>query len=90
MIEPKVFHLLPDQENMNALCNCPACRAFSPFEQYMITVITAADALFDFDSKALLFYHNNTEPTAGTEISKLVCGITPRENMCTPTPLYCS
>jgi len=73
MTVPRVFHLLPDKENENSWCACPACRAFTPAEQNIIAVNTAADALSKLDPDALIIYHDyGTEPEAE--------GITARKN----------
>jgi hypothetical protein len=73
MTVPRVFHLLPDKGNENSWCACPACRAFTPAEQNIIAVNTAADALSKLDSDAHIIYHDyGTEPEAE--------GITPRKN----------
>ena len=72
--EPRIFHILPDKDFENTWCACPACRAFSPVEQYLIAANTAADALAKLDSKAKLMY---LKFDAGSEVK----GISPRENM---------
>jgi len=73
MSVPRVFHLLPDKENENSWCACPACRAFTPAEQNIIAVNTAADALAELDPDAVIVYHDyGTEPEAE--------GIAAREN----------
>ena len=60
-----VFHLLPDEGFEATWCQCPACRAFRPAEQYLIAVNTAADALAKLDPKAKLYYIDfDTEPEA--------------------------
>jgi len=70
---PRVFHLLPDEGYENTWCACPACRAFSPAEQNIIAVNTAADALMKLDPGARLsFYDFVSEPVAD--------GIAPRRN----------
>jgi len=56
MTAPRVFHLLPDQGHENTWCACPACRAFSPVEQYIIAANSAADALASIDLRALLSF----------------------------------
>jgi hypothetical protein len=72
--EPRVFHLLPDEGHENTWCACPACRAFTPCEQYIIAVNTAADALSRVDTGAFLGYVDyNSEPDKA--------GIAPRKNM---------
>jgi hypothetical protein len=77
MTAPRVFHLLPDQGHENTWCACPACRAFSPAEQYIIAVNSAADALASIDLRALLSFLDfgiaAGEPGAG--------GIAARKNM---------
>jgi hypothetical protein len=71
---PRIFHLLPDKGHENTWCACPACRAFSPAEQDIIAVNTAADALAKIDPEARLSYHDfGTEPESE--------GIAPRKNM---------
>jgi len=55
---PRIFHLLPDEGHETAWCACPACRAFSPGEQNLIAVNTAADALAKLDPDALLAYQD--------------------------------
>jgi hypothetical protein len=71
---PRIFHLLPDENHENKWCACPACRAFSPAEQNIIAVNSAADALVKLDPYALLSYLDyNNEPEKA--------GIAPRKNM---------
>jgi len=70
----RIFHLLPDEGHENTWCSCPACRAFSPAEQNLITVNTAADALANLDPEAKILYLD-----LGTEAE--APGITPRKNM---------
>jgi len=71
---PRIFHLFPDEGHENTWCACPACRAFSPAEQYLITVNTAADALARVDNEASIMYIDfDTEPDAE--------GISPRKNL---------
>ena len=71
---PRIIHLLPDEGHENTWCACPACRAFSPAEQYLIAVNTVADVLAKFDRDARLCYIDfDTEPDAE--------GISPRKNM---------
>jgi hypothetical protein len=74
-VKPKrIFHLLPDEGHENTWCACPACRAFSPAEQYMIAVNSAADVLAKLDPDARIsFLDLNNEPEKA--------GITPRKNM---------
>ncbi|MDR0320893.1 MAG: DUF4838 domain-containing protein [Treponema sp.] len=61
----RIFHLLPDEGQQDTWCQCPACRAFRPSEQYLIAVNTAADALAKLDSQAILSYIDfDTEPEA--------------------------
>jgi len=72
--EPRIFHILPDKGFENAWCACPACRAFSPAEQYLIAANTAADALAKLNSKAQLMYLSFN---ANSEAK----GILPRANM---------
>jgi len=60
-----VFHILPDEGFETTWCQCPACRAFRPAEQYLIAVNTAADALSKLDASAKLYYIDfDTEPEA--------------------------
>jgi len=74
MSVPRVFHLLPDEGQENNWCACPSCRAFSPYEQNIIAVNSAADALFKIDPQALIgFLNNGTQPDAE--------GLVPRKNM---------
>jgi len=62
---PRIIHLLPDKNHENTWCQCPACRAFRPAEQYIIAVNIAADALAKFDPDAKLAYIDfDTEPEA--------------------------
>jgi hypothetical protein len=62
---PRVFHLLPDEGNENSWCACPACRAFTPAEQNIIAVNTAAAVLEKLDPDAVILYHDfGTEPEA--------------------------
>jgi len=71
---PRIFHFLPDEGHENSWCACPACRAFSPAEQLIIAVNTAADALAKLDPQAQLsFFDFGTDPEAE--------GIAPRKNM---------
>jgi hypothetical protein len=72
---PRIFHLYPDKGNESTWCACPACRAFSPAEQYIIAVNTAADILVELDPKARLAYVD-----AGSEQGK-ESGIKPRKNL---------
>ena len=70
---PRIFHFIPDEGHETTWCACPACRAFSPAEQNIIAINTAAGALAKLDPEARLSYYNfGTEPEAE--------GITPREN----------
>jgi hypothetical protein len=55
---PRIFHLLPDEGSENIWCACPACRAFSPAEQYIIAVNSAADILAEIDPDAHLAVYN--------------------------------
>ena len=72
----RIFHLLPDEGFENTWCACPACRAFSPAEQYLIAVNTVADVLAKFDSDAKIIYVDyDTEPDAE--------GISPKKNVVT-------
>jgi len=73
MTVPRVFNLLPDKDNEDSWCACPACRAFTPSEQNIIAVNTAADALLKLDPDAVIVYHDY-----GTEIEAE--GIAAREN----------
>jgi len=71
---PRIFHLLPEENHQNTWCACPACRAFSPAEQYLIAVNCFADALAKFDNEARISYIDyETEPDAE--------GISPRKNV---------
>jgi hypothetical protein len=86
MTIPRVFHLLPDEGHENTWCACPACRAFSPDEQNIIAVNTAADALVKLDQNARLsFFSPAVEPEADepeANVNEPVSrGITPRKNM---------
>jgi len=57
--------LLPDEGHETTWCQCPACRAFRPAEQYLIAVNTAADVLAKMDPQARLYYVDfDTEPEA--------------------------
>ncbi|MCL2440423.1 MAG: hypothetical protein FWD14_01655 [Treponema sp.] len=63
--DPRIFHLLPEESYENTWCQCPACRAFRPAEQYIITVNAAADELLKIDPQAKLVYIDfDTEPEA--------------------------
>jgi len=75
IVTPKrVFHLLPDEGHETTWCACPACRAFSPAEQNIIAVNSAADVLAKLDPDARIsFLDLNNEPEKA--------GITPRKNM---------
>ena len=65
MSPDRIFHLLPDEGHETTWCQCPACRAFRPAEQYLIAVNTAADVLAKMDSQAKLYYVDfDTEPEA--------------------------
>ena len=70
----RVFHLWPEEGHENTWCACPACRAFSPAEQYIIAVNTAADVLAKLDPNARLSFLDYGEETGKT-------GIVPRKNM---------
>jgi hypothetical protein len=62
---PRVFHLLPEEGYESTWCQCPACRAFRPAEQYLIAVNVTADVLAKFDPEAKLMYVDfDTEPEA--------------------------
>jgi len=54
--EPRIFHLMPDEGHEETWCACPACRAFSFCEQYIIAVNSAADALAKIDPEARLAF----------------------------------
>jgi hypothetical protein len=61
----RIFHLLPDEGYENIWCQCPPCRAFRPFDQYLIAVNAAADSLAKLDPNAKLSYVDfDTEPEA--------------------------
>jgi hypothetical protein len=65
MTAPRIFHLLPDKGHENTWCQCPACRAFRPAEQYLIAVNTAADVLTKIDPEAKIAYIDfDSEPDA--------------------------
>jgi len=60
-----IFHLLPDEGFETTWCQCPACRAFRPAEQFLIAVNTTADVLAKLNPKAKLYYVDfDTEPEA--------------------------
>ena len=63
---PRVFHLLPDEGCDNIWCACPACRAFSPSEQYLFAMKTVADILYQLDPEASIinFDLEEKEPKA--------------------------
>ena len=62
---PRVFHLFPDEGYESVWCACPACRAFNPAEQNIITVNTAALSLAKLDPDARLSYYDfGAEPVA--------------------------
>jgi hypothetical protein len=67
----RVFHLWPDEGQDNTWCACPACRAFSPAEQYLIAVNSAADVLAKLDPNARISFVDYGEES----------GIAPRKNM---------
>ena len=94
MTEPRIFHLLPDEGNEQTWCACPACRAFTPAEQNLIAVSSAADALLGLDPDARLsFLDLYMEPeTNDPQVDEpedfepqvfepQVRGIAPRKNM---------
>jgi hypothetical protein len=57
--------LLPEEGYESIWCQCPACRAFRPAEQYLIAVNTVADILAKYDPEAKLIYVDfDTEPEA--------------------------
>ncbi|MDR0323875.1 MAG: hypothetical protein LBI12_05455 [Treponema sp.] len=71
---PRIFHLLADEGHESIWCACPACRAFSPAEQNIIAVNSAADVLAGLDPDARLsFFDYNVEPEEE--------GVEPRKNM---------
>ena len=72
--KPRIFHILPDKDFEKIWCACPACRAFSPKEQYLIAANTAANALAKLDAKAQLTY-------LGFDANSEAKGILPRANM---------
>jgi hypothetical protein len=51
-----VFHLWPDRGAEKTWCSCPACRAFSWFEQYLMAVTAAADVLREINPGAGISY----------------------------------
>ena len=62
---PRVFHLLPDEKHEDTWCQCPACRAFLPVEQYIISINAAADVLAKLDRDACIMYVDfDPEPEA--------------------------
>lgn len=62
---PRIFHILPEEGQESTWCQCPACRAFRPAEQYIIAVNAAADALSKIDPEAKIIYIDfDTEPEA--------------------------
>jgi len=75
MTSPRIFHLLPDEGQKTNWCSCPACRAFSPAEQYLIAVNAAADMLAVLDPEAVLLY-------AGFDAEPEAARIMPRKNTC--------
>ena len=77
--QPRVFHLLPDHGQENTWCACPACRAFSCAEQYIMAVNSAADILARLDPFAKLSYYNFDQETEEDEA--LRPKIIPRDNM---------
>jgi len=71
---PRIFHLLPDKNHENTWCSCPACRAFTPPEQYLMILNTASDALAKLDNEARIIYLVfDKDPQAQ--------GIIPRKNL---------
>jgi len=75
---PRIFHLLPDKGHEETWCACPACRAFSPAEQYLIAVNSAADSLAKVDMDAKIYYIDfDREPDAE--------GISPKKNVIVST-----
>jgi len=74
---PRIFHLLPDKGMEYVWCACPACRAFSPYEQYIIAVNSAADVLLKIDPDARLAFYNFTE---GPDAPRPHEGVKPRSN----------
>jgi hypothetical protein len=61
-----VLHLWPDKDAEKTWCACPACRAFSPAEQYRIAVNTAADVLAGLEGRGLLsFFKPAAETVTG-------------------------
>jgi len=74
---PRIFHLLPDKGMEYVWCACPACRAFSPYEQYVITVNSAADVLVKIDPDARLAFYNFEE---GPDALRPHEGVKPRSN----------
>lgn len=75
---PRIFHLLPDKGFENTWCACPACRAFTPAEQNLIAVNTAADALAKLDPDARLSFLDYGTTPGETQVRG---GIAPRANM---------
>ena len=75
---PRIYHLLPDKGKENIWCACPACRAFSHVEQYIIAVNSAADALAEIDPDAWLSFMD----FGSRDIVQSHCvGVMPRGNM---------
>jgi hypothetical protein len=62
---PRYIHLFPDEPYEGTWCACPACRAFSPAEQYLIAANTVADTIANFDRYSHLYYIDfDNEPDA--------------------------
>ncbi len=84
-----VFHLWPDRSKENVWCSCPACRAFTPAEQNLIAVNSAADALAEICPQAKVSWLDLSENAAQNPPA---AGIQPRHNAFAvkPAPLCLS
>ena len=79
-----VFHLWPDRGEEKTWCSCPACRAFTPAEQYRIAVNSIADVLANISPAARiscldLSENSGDEPAAAKNGSGFT-GIRARDN----------
>ncbi|QQO09440.1 hypothetical protein [Breznakiella homolactica] len=59
--ELETIHLWPDRHNETLWCACPACRAFSAGEQYLMAVSAAADAGERVNPRFTVSYYDTGE-----------------------------
>jgi hypothetical protein len=73
-----IFHLWPDKGAESLWCSCPSCRAFTPQEQYLIAMNSAADALQTVNPEASLCF---AQQSSYSEMSGEAGRIKARKNL---------